>query len=239
MEVNVMKGFRLDQFIKEDMKVKVKARGVEVLLNLKDVAIGLNISFVANSGNDVVRWNRVKEYLTDIDPNITIPEGQDNDLDMLYIPEWVFYMLCMKARNDKAKRFQLWIAQEILPNVRKFGAYISPDLLDQFYFSQEELATGHHPIELVMRQALQSREKVIEYRDKYYDAQDKMNEAKSDLSSMKQMALAMWRTALKIYVTEGHYDPMLLSDLSSLGDIVKEKYPEISAIFEEIGHIEK
>lgn len=239
MEVNTMKGFRLDQFIKDDMKIKVKARGGEVLLNLKDVAVGLNITRVANSGNTVVFWSRLKDYLADIDPNTRIPDGNEFNLDMLYIPEWVFYMLCMKARNDKAKRFQLWIAQEILPNVRKFGAYISPDLLDQFYFSQEELATGHHPIELVMRQALQSREKVIEYRDKYYDAQDKMNEAKSDLSSMKQMALAMWRTALKIYVTEGHYDPMLLSDLSSLGDIVKEKYPEISAIFEEIGHIEK
>ena len=43
-----------------------------------------------------------------------------------YIPEAVFYMLAMKANNDTAKKFQRWIAYEVVPSIRKHGTYISP-----------------------------------------------------------------------------------------------------------------
>lgn len=236
---NGLIGFHLDHFIKDDMQIRTKSKGGEVLLNLKDVAIGLNITKAAASGNEVVRWIRVKEYLTEIDPNTNIPNGNDFDLEDLYIYEWVFYMLCMKARNEKAKKFQLWIAKEILPNIRKFGAYIAPDLLDKFVFTQEELATGKNPIELVMRQAIASREKVIEYRDKYYDAQDKKNEVESDMSSMKQLIMGMWRTLMLVYVVEGNRDKTTLNDLTTLGKEVIAKYPQVEGIFEELSIIEE
>ena len=36
-----------------------------VQLNLEDVARGLGFTTVATSGNEVVRWNRVRQYLTE------------------------------------------------------------------------------------------------------------------------------------------------------------------------------
>lgn len=237
-ELNGLKGFRIDKFVKDDMKIKTKTKGGEILLNLKDIAIGLNISFVATSGNEVVRWNRLKEYLSDIDPSVQLPEVDDIEKSEFYVSEWVFYMLCMKARNDKAKKFQLWIAKEVLPNIRRFGSYIAPDLIEKFNFTKEELSTGLHPIELIMRQAIESRESVIEYRDKYYDAQERANMSISDMASMKQLLMAMWGQLLKMYVDLGNRDKLLLNDLQALAEIVVNEYPQLGVIFEELNIIE-
>ena len=38
-----------------------------------------------------------------------------------YIPESLFYLLGMKANNDVAKKFQMWLATEVLPSMRKYG----------------------------------------------------------------------------------------------------------------------
>lgn len=40
-----------------------------------------------------------------------------------YIPEGLFYMLGMKANNERAVKFQKWIAMDLLPTLRKTGTY--------------------------------------------------------------------------------------------------------------------
>ena len=35
-------------------------------------------------------------------------------------------MLAMKANNETAKKFQRWIAYEVVPNIRKHGVYMTP-----------------------------------------------------------------------------------------------------------------
>lgn len=47
-----------------------------------------------------------------------------------YIPESLFYLLGMKANNDVAKKFQMWLATEVLPSMRKYGMYATDELLD-------------------------------------------------------------------------------------------------------------
>lgn len=87
-------------------------------LKLEDVARGLGFTTVATSGNEVVRWSRVRKYLEQFD----IPTCGDDD----YIPEQIFYMLAMKANNEIAKVFQRKIAYEIIPAIRKTGGYTVP-----------------------------------------------------------------------------------------------------------------
>ena len=36
----------------------------------------------------------------------------------------------MKANNDVAKKFQMWLATEVLPSMRKYGMYATDELLD-------------------------------------------------------------------------------------------------------------
>ena len=40
-----------------------------------------------------------------------------------YIPENIFYRLCMKAKNEVAEAFQAKVADEIIPSIRKTGGY--------------------------------------------------------------------------------------------------------------------
>lgn len=78
-------------------------------------AIGLGISFVAKSGNEVVRWDRVRKYLS-------CPQVGKGD----FISEPQFYKLAIKANNKTAERFQDWVTNEVLPSIRKEGAYVTP-----------------------------------------------------------------------------------------------------------------
>ncbi|OZQ75716.1 phage antirepressor KilAC domain-containing protein [Paenibacillus sp. VTT E-133291] len=93
-------------------------------LNIEDVARGLGFTTVATSGNDVVRWSRVQGYLDSF--GYSQQAGKDD-----FIPESIFYRLAMKAKNEVAEAFQIKIAEEILPSIRKHQAYITPTKLEE------------------------------------------------------------------------------------------------------------
>ena len=40
-----------------------------------------------------------------------------------FVPENMFYFLAMKADNEAATKFQLWIANEVIPQIRRTGTY--------------------------------------------------------------------------------------------------------------------
>ena len=88
-------------------------------LNLEDVARGLGVVTVATSGNEVIRWKRVEGYLNDLSYTLVCTERKEE-----FIPENIFYKLCMKANNETARKFQDLVCDEILPEIRKTGGYI-------------------------------------------------------------------------------------------------------------------
>lgn len=47
-----------------------------------------------------------------------------------YIPENIFYRLAMKAKNEAAEQFQAKVADEVIPSIRKHGAYMTPETLE-------------------------------------------------------------------------------------------------------------
>lgn len=89
-----------------------------VFLNLEDVARGLG--FVDRSkGTEKIIWTRVEKYLSNITATQVSPFQRDG-----FIPENIFYKLCMKANNETARKFQDLVCDEILPSIRKNGGYI-------------------------------------------------------------------------------------------------------------------
>lgn len=48
-----------------------------------------------------------------------------------FIPENIFYRLAMKAKNEAAEKFQALVADEIIPTIRKHGAYLTPEALER------------------------------------------------------------------------------------------------------------
>lgn len=101
-----------------------------VYLKLEDVARGLGITTVAKSGNECVRWARVEEYLKDL--GFPSKLGKDD-----FIPENIFYRLAMKAKNEVAEAFQAKVADEVIPSIRKHGAYMTEDTIDRMINSPE------------------------------------------------------------------------------------------------------
>lgn len=87
----------------------------KVFLHIEDVARGLGFTTVATSGNECVRWSRVNKYLESF--STQVPKDG-------FIPENIFYKLCMKADNEVARKFQDLVCDEILPSIRKNGGYI-------------------------------------------------------------------------------------------------------------------
>lgn len=87
-------------------------------LKLETVARGLGFTQDKN-GVKYVRWETVNSYLEDF--GFPTKLGKDD-----FIPENVFYRLAMKARNEAAEQFQALIADEIIPAIRKHGAYLAP-----------------------------------------------------------------------------------------------------------------
>ena len=101
-------------------------------LSLEAVARGLGFVKKADSGNEVVNWTRVRGYLSDLGVEQKCTTGD-------YIPENIFYRLAMKAKNEAAEKFQALVADEIIPSIRKHGAYMTPEAIEQALLNPDTL----------------------------------------------------------------------------------------------------
>lgn len=99
-------------------------------LNLEDVARGLGFTQVKNN-KEYVKWERVYQYLTDL--NFSTSGEKD------FIPENVFYRLCMKANNEVAREFQANVCDNILPQIRKTGMYLTDNVFDMMMRNPEKI----------------------------------------------------------------------------------------------------
>ncbi len=98
---------------------------------LKLEAVARGLGFTDNKdGIEYVRWARVDKYLKELN-FATCGERPD------FIPENIFYRLAMKAKNETAERFQALVADEIIPSIRKHGAYMTPETLEQAILNPE------------------------------------------------------------------------------------------------------
>lgn len=100
-------------------------------LRLENVARGLGFTTVAASGNEVVRWNTVYNYLTDLNVVAGSCNGNYKGNCPDFIPENIFYRLAMKAKNETAEKFQALVADEIIPSIRKNGIYATDNVIDE------------------------------------------------------------------------------------------------------------
>ena len=112
-------------FVNKELELEVRAiknDDASISLNAEDTAIGFGFTQIKN-GKTYVRWETMNGYCKEL--NFSQHVGKDD-----YIPESLFYLLGMKANNDVAKKFQMWLATEVLPSMRKYGMYATDEFLD-------------------------------------------------------------------------------------------------------------
>ena len=89
----------------------------------------------STSGENYVRWERVNGYLREFGFDKEV--GKDD-----FLPENIVYRLAMKANNETAVQFQIKIANEILPSIRKHGFYSVNEPVETSLFPDEEPVTA-------------------------------------------------------------------------------------------------
>lgn len=104
-------------------------------LNAGDVARGFGFIQRQNKGGKEyvsIRWDRVNQYLHDFG---FPPQVGEND----FLPENMVYRLGFKASNEVAQKFQAVLADEVLPAIRKHGAYLTPEKIEEALLNPDTL----------------------------------------------------------------------------------------------------
>ena len=113
-------GNQTEVILKSNMDLGLDVRILEnedgsICINAEDTAIGFGWTELKD-GKQYVMWRRVNQYCNEIGFSAKVSK---ND----YIPESLFYRLGMKASNEKAQKFQGWLADEVIPDIRRTGRY--------------------------------------------------------------------------------------------------------------------
>ena len=69
----------------------------------------------------------------------------ERSVEMSFIPESDVYRLVMRSNLPNAERFQDWVVEEVLPSIRKYGAYMTAETLEKVLFDPDlliQLATN-------------------------------------------------------------------------------------------------
>lgn len=127
----------IKEFVNEELGCKVRCIRNEdgsISMNAEDTAIGFGWSRIENKNGKKyvsVRWSTINAYCNEF--GLSNKLAKDD-----FIPESIFYLLGMKASNDTAKKFQMWLATEVIPSIRKHGAFIADsENVDENYVRNE------------------------------------------------------------------------------------------------------
>lgn len=137
----------------------VKEVDGQVYFEAEASAIGLGI-YLEKNGTQYVRWERVRKYLNS-------PQVEKGD----WITEPQFYKLAFKASNDVAEKFQDWVATEVLPSIRRHGAYLTDKKLDEVLLNPDTLIKLATELKAEREGRLIAEQRVNELTPKasYYD----------------------------------------------------------------------
>lgn len=120
-------------------------------LHIEDVARGLGFT-EKKDGVEYVMWRRVDAHLASLGFGASAENENPHDY---YIPENIFYRLCMKAKNDVAEAFQAKVADEIIPSIRKHGVYGTD------YFIQRSISDPDWAISVLQQLKFEKEQKEL------------------------------------------------------------------------------
>lgn len=154
---------------KLDLKVRtIQNQDGSILVNAEDTARGFGWIQVETKGDKIystIKWARMNKFIKELGFDHKCTKGD-------FIPESLFYLLGMKAKNEVAQEFQKWIAIEVIPQIRRTGGYIP--------IKEED------DEKTLLSKALIVAQRTIEQKDSLIQAQNKqLEEQKSFVDFVK------------------------------------------------------
>lgn len=89
-----------------------------------------------------------------------------------YLTEDALYDFMLESRTDKCKKFRKWVTTEVLPSIRKHGAYISDGEIDLTYINNKMRFSEKQTINTFALTAIDDIKQLVEDFTVYADTLD-------------------------------------------------------------------
>lgn len=118
--------------------------------------------FVARDVTDALGLDRTATYKLDEDEKgVCLTHTPGGDQQVTTVSEAGFYKLVLKSRKPEAKAFQRWVTHEVLPALRRDGAYVASDgTEDDATLMARALIAAKRQMDAKDRQLREQRERI-------------------------------------------------------------------------------
>lgn len=127
-----------------DLQKVFDFKGVQVRTVLK----GGEPWFVAKDVCEVLEIGNPSDAIKRLDDDertLVLIEGASNGLPVNAVNEYGLYSLVIGSRKPEAREFKRWITHEVIPAIRKHGAYMTPETIEKVLLNPDtiiQLATN-------------------------------------------------------------------------------------------------
>lgn len=128
----------------DDMSIKVFENAEfgtvrTVIIDNEPWFVGKDVAQALGYGQGKSLANAVAKHVCDEDKGVTemmTPGGKQN---VIVINESGMYALVFGSKLESAQRFKHWVTSEILPSIRKHGAYITPAMIEKVLLNPDTI----------------------------------------------------------------------------------------------------
>ncbi|MGM2633916.1 BRO family protein [Bacillus cereus group sp. Bce040] len=110
---------------------KLQVFNNEELGQVRTVVKGEDVWFVAKDVCEVLEIKNTTQAMQKLDPEERTMFNIGRQGETNIINESGLYSLIMTSRKPQAKAFKKWVTSEVLPSIRKHGAYMTDQVLEQ------------------------------------------------------------------------------------------------------------
>lgn len=115
---------------KEFGEIRVIEKNGEPLFVGKDIAEILGYSNPQKA---------LRDHVDQFDRGVNELDTPGGKQKMIVINESGLYSLIFGSKLDSAKKFKQWVTSEVLPSIRKHGAYLTPDKIEQVLLNPDTI----------------------------------------------------------------------------------------------------
>ncbi|PFS10903.1 phage repressor protein/antirepressor Ant [Bacillus cereus] len=167
---------------------------------VRTVVKGEDVWFVAKDVCDVLEIVNATRSLSRLDEDelhsmkVTDSLGRQQETNI--INESGLYSLIMTSRKPQAKAFKRWVTSEVLPSIRKHGAYMTDQVLEQAVTNPDFMIGLLTNLKEEQAKRIEAERKVLQQQSLVTFAQ--AIQVSTNLISIKQLAILMKQKGIDI-----------------------------------------
>lgn len=140
-----------------------------VLINDEPYFVGKDIADVLGYSNS---RKALIDHVDEEDKNtVTIRDGNKGNPNQVVINESGMYSLVLSSKLPNAKKFKRWVTNEVLPSIRKHGAYLTDEKIEEALLNPDTIISLATKLKAEREGRLIAEQQVKEFQPKvsYYD----------------------------------------------------------------------